>query len=467
MVPLGGRTGDDGGSAAPTLSPCRGTSAITDSCRGGHGWPEVTVLTFPSRVRDVGVLGAWVLAVACGDPDPASNEDASSETGGDASGTSAATAATSAPSTSGPDPSAEESADGASSDEGGSESTGGGPPLPPDPCIAAGTCPPGEWIDVTPTDLGDVEFGPGPVVRDPGKPTDLYMAGGGDGLWKSEDYGNTWSRINDTIGYVPMGLIMAVAPTEPATLWVAGYQHLLRSVDGGASFEMFPFDFPAELYSIQVDPYDSDHLVSGLHEADGIVESVDAGETWTDVAGPTLPAGGVSWYAFFIDEGDPKVTRQTWFAIAQNGASAVITRDGGDTWTVPQGLQGLNHPHGNTQIFQRDQTIFVAGVGGPGDGVYRSIDGGEAFERVLEGSRAIVWGTDDAVYSMWGWACADCDLGASFSTAPLPGGDTWSMPDVPEALIIGANHIAVTSDGEHDIFVGTMWSSGVWRYVEP
>ena len=41
------------------------------------------------------------------------------------------------------------------------------------------------------------------------------------------------------------------------------------------------------------------------------------------------------------------------------------------------------------------------------------------------------------------------------------------MPEVPPALVIGANHIAVTSDGTHDVFVGTMWPAGVWRYVEP
>jgi hypothetical protein len=32
---------------------------------------------------------------------------------------------------------------------------------------------------------------------------------------------------------------------------------------------------------------------------------------------------------------------------------------------------------------------------------------------------------------------------------------------------IGANHVAVTSDGNHNIFVGTMWKDGIWRYVEP
>jgi len=54
---------------------------------------------------------------------------------------------------------------------------------------------------------------------------------------------------------------------------------------------------------------------------------------------------------------------------------------------------------------------------------------------------------------------------ASFKVAPLPG-DSFVMTEVPPDLIIGANNVAVTSDGTHDIFVGTMWSSGVWRYVE-
>lgn len=412
-----------------------------------------------------------LVAPACGDPAPAGE--------GDTSGTSDGPASGSPTSVSDPDPSAATQAsgdtsgaagttavdDGSASLDGGSSSDGG-EPLPPDPCIAENTCPPGQWIDVTPPELAALDFGPGPVVVDPGHPSDLYMGGGGDGIWKSTDYGNTWSKIEDTIGYVPMGLVIAVAGTEPATVWVAGYQVLYRSTDGGASFETIPAELPAELYSIVVDPYDDAHLVSGLHEADGIVESVDGGTTWQIVDGAGFPAGGKSWYPFFLDTGDATTTRDTWFAIAQDGGSATITRDGGATWTIPSGIDGLKHPHGNAQIFQQGDAIFAGGVEGPdGGGVYRSTDFGETFTRVLEGNVGVVWGSPSHVYSMWGWACSGCDLGASFSTAALPG-DDWSMPPVPEALIIGANHIAVTSDGTHQIFVGTMWSSGVWRYVE-
>jgi photosystem II stability/assembly factor-like uncharacterized protein len=338
---------------------------------------------------------------------------------------------------------------------------------PPDPCIAAGTCPPGVWIDVTPPEMADLEFGPGPVVVDPARPSDLYAGGGGDGIWKSTDYGNTWTKIDDDIGYVPMGLIIAVAPTTPATVWVAGFRELYKSTDAGETFRTIPFDFERELYSIDVDPYDVDHLVSGLHEADGLVESTDGGESWHLVEGSGFPGDGVSWYPFFIDTGDPATTRRSWFAIAQGGGSATVTRDGGESWQIPDGIGGLQHPHGNAQIFQRGASIFVAGTDGPGGGVYRSTDSGESFTRVAEGNLGIAWGSDTAVYAMWGWACSGCDLGASFMTAPLPDGTSWTYPEVPEGLIIGANHMAVTSDGTHHVFVGTMWAEGIWRYVEP
>ncbi len=240
-----------------------------------------------------------------------------------------------------------------------------------------------------------------------------------------------------------------------------------KSIDGGLSFDDIPIDLPAELYSIAIDPYDDDHLLSGLHEADGIVESTDGGLTWEPIVGDGFPSGGVSWYPFFLDTGDAASTRDSYLAIAQGGGSVVVTRDGGLEWTIPAGIEGLNHAHGNAQIFQRGSTIFVPGLEGPGQGVYRSDDLGASFTRVHDGAYSVAWGTDDHVYAMWGWACASCDLGAGFTVAALPEADAWTQPEVPDGLIIGANHVAVTSDGSQTIFVGTMWSEGIWRYVEP
>jgi hypothetical protein len=323
-------------------------------------------------------------------------------------------------------------------------------------------------------------FGPGAIVRDPARPTDLYVACGGDGVWKSSDYGTRWTQINKTIGYSPIGTPIAIAGTTPATIWISnggGDGHVQKSVDGGATFRLTGGGLAADLYSIQVDPNDAKHLISGLHEADGLVESIDAGETWHRVGGSGWPAGGVSWYPSFVDTGVASATRKTWFAIAQGGAAPVMTSDEGASWRVPIGLanpmdagspNGLQHPHGSSNFYQTGSTLFVGGIYGPGQGVYRSTDLGAHWSRVDRGNQpeSIVWGTPKRVYAMWGWACSNCNLGSNFEMAAQPG-TTWSSVAVPSTLVIGPNSLVVTSDGVHSIFVGAMWAAGIWRYVEP
>jgi photosystem II stability/assembly factor-like uncharacterized protein len=308
-------------------------------------------------------------------------------------------------------------------------------------------------------------FGPGSVVADPSRPSDLYV-GPNAGLWKSTDYGSTWQLVNSTLQDAPRGVIIAVAGTTPATIWSAGYNVLFKSTDGGSTFKQT--NLSVSLYSLKVDPYDPTHLISGLHEADGVYESIDGGSTWNAVGGAGFPSGGISWYPYFIDTGDAAGTRKTWFAIAQDGASAIMTSDGGAHWTVPAGISGLQHPHGNSQIFQNAATLYVGGVYGPGQGVYRSPDRGVTWSRVDTGTypEAVVWGTPTTVYSMYAWACSGCNLGTDFETAPEPG-TAWSSSAVPPALTIGPNSVAVTFDGVHHVFVAVMWDQGIWRYVEP
>lgn len=90
--------------------------------------------------------------------------------------------------------------DGGAPSDGGTPTDGGAPdggrdagPRPPDPCIAMGTCAPGRWVNVTPPEMDTtaLDYGVGPVVVDPLRPSDLYAAGGGAGVWRSTDYGNT------------------------------------------------------------------------------------------------------------------------------------------------------------------------------------------------------------------------------------------------------------------------------------
>ncbi len=369
----------------------------------------------------------------------------------------------------------------AQTSDGGAGTTGAGGTggaLPP----AMGT--PGVWENVTSPDMpaslftGSSGFGVGNIRVDPARPSDVYVGGYGS-IWKSTDYGKTWARLESTPNppYLPLGHVLAVGGTTPATLWMAnaaGDKKVFKSTDGGLTFTLtgtLPATYDSSFYSIIVDPHDPTHLITGFHEADKMAESTDGGETWRFTSGAGWPAGGVSWFPFFVETGDVATTRKTWFAIAQNGASAIMTSDGGATWTEPKGIEGLNHAHGCSQLYQKGQTLFIGGGGAPmGNGIYRSTDLGANWMRVTDGNVSVVWGTSKMVYGMWGWACASCGLnegGPQYQTAPQPG-TTWSKgPALPDGLVWGPNSVAVTSDGVHDIFVGSMWATGLWRYVEP
>ena len=357
-------------------------------------------------------------------------------------------------------------------------------PLP----IATGT--PGQWENVTAPEMpaslftGSGGFGVGNVVQDPKRPTDMF-AGGYGSTWKSIDYGLHWTEVKSTPvpPYGPLGHVLAIADDDgtTATLWNAspnGAQKVYRSTDAGVTFTLtgtLSGGPDASIYSIVVDPSDSRHLLSGFHETDGLAESIDGGDTWTYVGQTGWPSGGISWFPFFLDTGDPKTTRSTWLAIAQNGGSLSITRDAGAHWTIPSGASGLNHPHGNSGILQLGSTLFVGGThsdgaASVGDGVYKSLDLGATWSQVSDHAAGVVFGSSKNVYAMWSWACAQCtwdNVDLQSRVAPQPG-TTWSgAATTANGLNWGPNSVATTSDGKHAIYVGSMWSSGLWRYVEP
>jgi photosystem II stability/assembly factor-like uncharacterized protein len=326
----------------------------------------------------------------------------------------------------------------------------------------------GVWTNVTPAGMADdaSDFGAGSIAGDPLRPSDMYVGGSESGIWKTTDYGKTWKKINGLSPDITRGCIIAVAPTTPATVYVAGFGEIFKSVDAGITFDTLStggFD----PYSLTIDPYDPNHLLSGLHEAPDVIESTNGGESWHKVGSGSI-GGGVSVYPFFIDMGNAAATRTTWFAIAQNGSSPGRTTNGGANWSMPAGLSGLEHPHGNARIFQQGPNMWVGGAYDFRGTIMKSADYGLTWSKVTtdEKPEAVVWGTAKNVYSMYAWACSRCDVPPNFAHAPLPGGTSWTYEATP-ALKIGPNSVAVAHNGTHSVFVGLMWAEGLWRYVEP
>src|SRR5262249_11303131 len=148
--------------------------------------------------------------------------------------------------------------------------------------------------------------------------------------WRSTDYGVTWTKVNtgnngDVIDTGrPWTAAIDPNPTRdpstlPALYTVTGYAApggIYKSIDGGVNWTHHAIGGDSEdVYSLDIDPYDSDHLIAGFHGGSLIAESTNGGVSWTKV--PTLPEIGNSLYPFFVDTGEAAETRSTWVTIAQ------------------------------------------------------------------------------------------------------------------------------------------------------
>ena len=138
------------------------------------------------------------------------------------------------------------------------------------------------------------------AVGVPGSPDVLYIGVNNGGVWRSGDYGRTWSPIFDGQATGSIGAI-AVAPSDPQTLYVGtgeGLQRpdlsvgdgVYRSTDGGATWSHRGLRDSQQIPALLVDPRDPRRVFAavlghpyGPNEERGLFRSTNGGETWQKV----------------------------------------------------------------------------------------------------------------------------------------------------------------------------------------
>jgi hypothetical protein len=121
-------------------------------------------------------------------------------------------------------------------------------------------------------------------VRHPGA---LWAGADRVGMFRSTDYGTTWSREGSRIDKDIWSI--GLDPNDDQRLYVGTSPGLHRSKDGGASFHELDTTISAECpigrsrtTNVAVDPNDADVLWASV-EVDGLHRSDDRGETWTSL----------------------------------------------------------------------------------------------------------------------------------------------------------------------------------------
>lgn len=340
----------------------------------------------------------------------------------------------------------------------------------------------GTWENITPVSnhAGAVNGTVGAaIIVDPFDPRRVWLGTGGenDEIWRSDDCGAGWERVNTGPGSVGDGMTfggvgdgaqwsMMVDPVEPDVLFaVSGYgaQSLWRSTDGGQAwtdvFAGTEYEMVADyrfVNNVSMDPADHQHLLVSTHggcadpyQPSCMAETLDGGESWRVV---TAPEGWYEGGGVVIVEGG------TWVWC---GSSLMITQDAGATWTYDN-LAGGGSCEAEYTIRPLVPTVNGNYYLGSRSGVIRSADRVQ-WEHVANtsGTMVMIAHGSTHVYAADQW-------NASIRRAALTDDETWEDVAAPsEQIGMGTDGGIpfLTYDDAHHVLYASMFSGGVARMV--
>jgi photosystem II stability/assembly factor-like uncharacterized protein len=344
------------------------------------------------------------------------------------------------------------------------------------------------------------------VAGVPNEPNVFYIGAVNGGVWKSDDFGRTWTPIFDSQPTQSIGAIV-VAPSDPNIVYVASGEGLQRpdlsvgngiykSTDAGKTWQHLGLRDGQQIPAMAIDPHDPNRLFAavlghpfGANEQRGIFRSTDGGKTWERVLYKNENTGGSD---IEMDPSNPDVLYAGLWESREgpwednnsySGADGGLFKstDGGSTWKQLTNGLPKNLVQINVAIAASDSKRLYATVGtnepgdyasGKGLGVYRSDDAGESWTQITTDPRPAmrIGGGDlpvprvdpknpDVVYSASIVTERSTDGGKTWSSIRgAPGGDDyqnlWINPNDPKIILLVADQGAlVTVNG------GQTWSS--------
>jgi photosystem II stability/assembly factor-like uncharacterized protein len=333
------------------------------------------------------------------------------------------------------------------------------------------------------------------------EPHTFYMGSTGGGIWKTTDAGESWQNVSDDSRLATASIgALDVADSDPSIVYVGTGSEAIRSnvsigkgiyksTDAGRTWKFVGLPDAGQIGAIVIHPTDPNTVFAAVvgnpfvpNKTRGVYRTKDGGATWQQVLSLSDSTGAVD---IELQPGNPNVVyasmwhgqRKPW-TIISGGAEDGIYRsvDGGDHWQrlsngLPTGIFGKSDLAVSAAMPNRVYALVEAK---PGNGLYRSDDAGEHWTLVNGTTPGIITRpfyydnvdadptNGDVVYAGAEGFYKSTDGGRTFRTMRTPHGDNhdlWINPR-DNAIMIQSN------DGGANVSLdgGKTWST---QYNQP
>ncbi len=341
------------------------------------------------------------------------------------------------------------------------------------------------WNQLNAANVGYTNF----VIIEPNSPNILYSAPNVGGIYKSYDYGQNWKPLNKGLNW-PADRLVAALTIDPVStsiyLGVGGFGKggIFKSTDGGESWQLLTRKVVFNGVGIEqtrgnglivLDPKDNKTIYAGSSK-DGVFKSIDAGETWSNIG-----LRGLYISSILINHVDQRVVyaASVMRSDEENGTTAGVYKsiDGGNKWEragsiISEVYQMIMDPANPDVIYAAcgSQGIMMTSDGGNNwSGKNKGLS--ELNQSIKYISLAIDPNKPEVIYAgtgeYRGQIYKSIDKGEHWvklttnSNNIYPDGWWIQKRNWPGGLSYSANSLSVAPDNGNRIYVSGR--SGIWR----
>ena len=283
------------------------------------------------------------------------------------------------------------------------------------------------------------------VLLAPGQPSTVYAGTVGAGVYQSLDSGRAFSPANNGLGLSIVNALLP-DPASPSTLYAAAYDGIYKSSDGGVTWQTANNGVPvAPVVALVSRPGSPQTLLAGTRGA-SVLKSTDGGASWTASA-QGLTDSYVSSIA--VDPSSPS-TLYAGTSHPYNGTNSqrvFQSSDGGATWTQTSlDAQGFSV---TSFAINPARTSQVIAVSQGALGYFQSLDSGKTWSTVSTdpncgGVNAIFFDASGSTTYL---------AGTSGLCRSTDGAKTWAVSSV--ALLASVRTLLIDPSNSSILYVGT------------